>query len=520
MRELFSDNIGAKNLKPRFRILTSKNRPPTTTIEALENALKRVKIHGQKGSVEIICNHRRSPKGLDSLIPPFEARKIRCFQVGLEIDPIFRDPETGEVFPIMLRRLHRGLARALKKAFFEFSLRETSHRPMHYQALGRRAMVKAVWDVDRRLAEISDAFDFLLLITPVNVEQAWNEFKRHHAGRPPSFYYRPLPVEPALLKRRLYSIPMERIEDPTLALLFRNKRLELDRKLGLLEDRGKRNFYYGSLQLYGTVSQELLQLAKTLLSQIPPRSREVTSGRSLDAKAFAEQARQEIDRYKQVYPSLSASIEIRDDTVGLMVSQGNLLIGHMTRIPVSRAQALIQHEVGTHIVTFFNGKAQPFQQLHCGLAGYDELQEGLAVLAEYLVGGLSRPRVRLLAGRVVAAHALTQGASFIETFALLNHTYRFEQKTAFTISARIYRGGGLTKDAVYLRGFVGLLRYLHQGGELEPLFVGKVAADHVAMIRELQSKRMTNSGFLQLLNTLSTSDLSASSCPSILPSIM
>ena len=40
---------------------------------------------------------------------------------------------------------------------------------------------------------------------------------------------------------------------------------------------------------------------------------------------------------------------------------------------------------------------------------------------------------------------------------------------------RIYRGGGLTKDAVYLRGLLQILRYLREGGELEPLFVGKVA---------------------------------------------
>ena len=45
-------------------------------------------------------------------------------------------------------------------------------------------------------------------------------------------------------------------------------------------------------------------------------------------------------------------------------------------------------------------------------AGSDELQEGLAVLSEYLVGGLSPPRFRLLAGRVIAAQMLIKGSSF------------------------------------------------------------------------------------------------------------
>ncbi|NIQ16470.1 MAG: DUF1704 domain-containing protein, partial [Candidatus Dadabacteria bacterium] len=69
-----------------------------------------------------------------------------------------------------------------------------------------------------------------------------------------------------------------------------------------------------------------------------------------------------------------------------------------------RVEALLQHEIGTHALTYFNGLSQPFKQLCIGLSGYEELQEGLAVLAEYLVGGLSKPRLRLLAGRVVAVN--------------------------------------------------------------------------------------------------------------------
>jgi uncharacterized protein (TIGR02421 family) len=173
-----------------------------------------------------------------------------------------------------------------------------------------------------------------------------------------------------------------------------------------------------------------------------------------------------------------------------MVSQGNLLIGRSTKIPTSRVEALLQHEVGTHVLTYFNGRAQPFQQLYTGLAGYEELQEGLAVLAEYLVGGLSRPRLRLLAGRVVAVQCLVDGASFIDTFRHLHRTYGFEQRTAFTITVRVYRSGGLTKDAVYLRGLVRVLEYLKGGGELDPLFVGKIMSDHIPIIRELQARQV------------------------------
>jgi len=189
--------------------------------------------------------------------------------------------------------------------------------------------------------------------------------------------------------------------------------------------------------------------------------------------------------------TILAQAIVREDMFsGLLCSGGDLLIGQQTRVPTNRIRALLQHEVGTHLLTYYNGLAAPFQQLHAGFAGYDALQEGLAVLSEYLVGGLSRPRLRLLAARVVAAAQLVNGATFIETFRLLDRHFEFPQRTAYTISMRTYRGGGLTKDMVYLRGLSEMLDYLRGGGDLDPLFVGKIATDHIPLIRELRLRQV------------------------------
>jgi len=181
---------------------------------------------------------------------------------------------------------------------------------------------------------------------------------------------------------------------------------------------------------------------------------------------------------------------VRDDVAGLLVSRGNFLVGADASIPVSRVEALLSHEVGTHVLTYVNAQAQPFKQLYCGLPNYEELQEGLAVLAEYLSGGLSRPRLRLLAGRVIAANHLIDGASFIDVFRDLNRTHRFEQRTAFMIAMRVFRSGGLTKDAVYLKGLLRLLDYFEKGGELEPLLLGKFSLEHLPIVKELQWRKV------------------------------
>jgi hypothetical protein len=74
------------------------------------------------------------------------------------------------------------------------------------------------------------------------------------------------------------------------------------------------------------------------------------------------------------------------------------------------------------VLTYYNGRAQPLRQLYTGLAGYDELQEGLAVLAEYLADGLDASRMRVLAARVVAAHSVEHGATFTDTFRMLTRS--------------------------------------------------------------------------------------------------
>src|SRR5690606_37311952 len=129
-------------------------------------------------------------------------------------------------------------------------------------------------------------------------------------------------------------------------------------------------------------------------------------------------------------------------------------------ISKERAFSLLQHEVGTRIVTYYNGKAQPLKLFYVGVLGYEELQEGLAVLAEYLTGGLTTGRMRTIAARVVAVHSMLKGRTFTETFSLLNNHYQFTERAAFFITTRVYRGGGLTKDAVYLKGLLNIIKYV------------------------------------------------------------
>ncbi len=489
-------NINNLNYNGSFKIVRPKKTGILSTIESLEKSLKGIKIRKDRAEVNVVVS-KVAPPGLPALITPFEAEQLGCHIIGIEVSPIYLSEGTSDVFPIIFRKLKQGFARALKNSFFEFTRSNTQLRPPHYQALGRRSMVKAVWEVDEQLAKISNGFDFLLQVTPVYSNRAWSDFKRNNFIKAPQFVYRPLPVDPAMAKRQLFRIPIERIEDPTLAQLFRDKQLELDRKFTMLIDIGTPRFLYGSLQLYGTVSKLLMKTAEEILQKIPPRSRDESSGNFVGATEFAARASEKIDDFRKIYPENCCKVLVKDDITGLMVSQGNLLVGKQSKIPSVRIDALIAHEVETHLLTYLNGKSQRLQQLYVGFPGYEELQEGLAVLSEYMVEGLTGTRLRLLAARVVSARRLVDGASFAEVFRELNSVYGFERQIAFNITTRIFRGGGLTKDSIYLRGLLRLLEYLKNGGELEPLFVGKISANHVHIIKELQWRKILHPAMLR-----------------------
>lgn len=469
-----------------FRVL-GPDGPAPGTVQALVEGLEGLDLGRQRAEILTEATERRAPPDQEPLMSVRELHELGVLFLGLEIPAFYRDPDTGEVYPLFLRQLVHGLSEALRRAVFEFVKVQTGAELPSYRALGRRSLDEAVWESDRELAEISASFDILLLVAPTNTDGAWERFRDGGYERDPDFHYRLLPIDPDLLKRRLYSVRLEEVEDPAAWRLLRDKREELDKQISLLSDRNSPGFLQGSIRLYGRMPQSLLERAREILDEVELPAGRRNGGR-VPAEQFAALAEKEFDFYRSRYPDFRSEVQIRPDLVGLMVSSGKLLIGQGLSLAPERVDALLQHEVGTHVLTFVNGAAQPLVQLSRGLADYDELQEGLGVLAEYLVGGLTPARLRLLAARVVAVNCRMDGAGFIETFRRLHNEHGFTARTSFDITARVYQGGGFTRDMIYLRGLVDLVEYLRDGGELEPLYIGKIADRHVDVMRELRER--------------------------------
>jgi len=92
----------------------------------------------------------------------------------------------------------------------------------------------------------------------------------------------------------------------------------------------------------------------------------------------------------------------------------------------------------------------------------------------------------------VAVDAMLRGADFIEAFRELRDDHGFRPRSAFGICARVYRSGGLAKDAIYLQGFRAVTGLVAQGASLDPFWMGKIAVRHSGDVEELLQRGLAH----------------------------
>ena len=167
-----------------------------------------------------------------------------------------------------------------------------------------------------------------------------------------------------------------------------------------------------------------------------------------------------------------------------MVSGKVIKVNPNSRFTQGDLDALIHHELGVHLVTSVNAERQPLKILQLGLPGNTHTQEGLAILCEHLSGSFPLHRLKTLALRVVAVEMMVNGDSFNDCFNSLRHDYAMCDDEAFTITARAYRGGGFTKDFLYLRGLKDAIQ-AYKTEDLTSLFIGKTGFEFKPLLDEL-----------------------------------
>ena len=264
--------------------------------------------------------------------------------------------------------------------------------------------------------------------------------------------------------------------------------------------KGKR-FYYNSLRSFGTPTEQDVENAKFILHF----DTENYNSEKFKPKYTADQS---IPFFKAYSKNYDFSYEIKKSAkIGAiaMVSNSNksLVLNSNHIFSDNEIKILTHHEIGVHMVTTMNGILHPLKIFSHGFPNNVETQEGLAVFSEYMSGNLTVKRLKELSYRVLAVDSLAKGYSFSKTFRLLHNTYDLDREEAFYIAVRAHRGGGFTKDYLYLSGLKKIYDYYQSGKDLNLLITGKVSLEFSDAINymilnkyAIPAKHLTDSFFV------------------------
>jgi uncharacterized protein (TIGR02421 family) len=355
-----------------------------------------------------------------------------------------------------------------------------------------REQYKTVFEIDAHLDRLVQRIELLSYINPLNAEKEKHRFFASKYTLEPRFKYPKLKFDPYKLHRLFFSHRIDRIDDEKIRDLYKEVIYFYSNMVQCIETIGAgKEFYYNSLRVYGTPTDRDVQNARFILHfDAEP------GGVAMEKTYNPEQAR---DYFREFAKPYAFPLNIRLTThisADAMVSNStrSLLLKRNTRFSDNQLLTLAHHEIGVHLVTTFNGLLQPLRIFSNGFPNNVETQEGLAVFSEYMGGALTVKRLKELAYRVLATHTLSKGFTFSDTFDLIHTQYKLNREEAFNITLRAHRGGGFTKDRLYLSGLRKIYKRYQKKQPLAPLLTGKVSLEYEKEIEHLQQLGLSLDG--------------------------
>lgn len=451
-----------------------------TLIESLQQRLSELTLPNLASSVS------RGPEPGEGtwLDDDIERRHPRTRVLGLIVAPLYRDRRGDTLYPVLVDTLSAALHQVLLDTAAEFAAR-ASGRPVHRHDLLPDTLPTEVLQLDRALKRLAQGLETLLYINPINLATEQRRFLRSDGRYRPEFRYRPLKIDPFAHREQLYRLPVDGIRDPALRQLYREVIDALAQRIDLLVSIGSDRFLYNSLRYYGEPTDTDLANARFLLHAAEREQEQAP--RDNDACTMLNFFRDCARNW-----GLECKTELSDRILSAaMVSGGRraLMVRRDARTTDSEMHALAHHELGVHMTTSLNARRQPLQLFTLGLPGNTHAQEGLAILSEYLGGHLTLARLKTLALRVIAVHQMLHHNDLRRTWRTLTEDYGCNALDAFRISARVHRGGGFTKDYLYLSGFCQALQ-LYRSRDIGALLIGKTGFSYLSLLDDLIDRKL------------------------------
>lgn len=407
--------------------------------------------------------------------------------LATEVKKVYCNETTGELYPEIIRELQQQIKEAILSNAQFFCESNTKWKSKNAAHLLDKKEDKDVARIDRDLYKILKNFELLAYVNPINTAAEQRKFIRSKYTEAPKFRYSPIKINPFQLKQRLSSLKTSEISDVSVRNLYESVISSYFDKIDLLSTLGTRKFMYNSLRYFGRPSKRDLLNANYLL-HLPELPSEPKSMPIFNAQDAVYEFKRGLEEYE-----MDCKIELSSKVISQVMvlnSKKTILIRPDATFTKKDVNALIEHEIGVHMVTTQNSSMQKLKVFNLGLPVNTKTQEGLAILSEYGSGNMTLKRLKKLAQRVIVTDMMCDGASFIECFQYLNKDLDVPTNDAFTIVTRIFRGGGFTKDYLYLNGFVRVLKLWKSNKDLTPLLVGKTSLEFYETIQEMIDREL------------------------------
>lgn len=346
---------------------------------------------------------------------------------------------------------------------------------------------RKIKNVDEKICRIDEQLKLLTYINPRNLEEQ-KELFLVHGDFVPRFLYRECELDLDHIQRELKKIPEV---DHVLYPLFSKKIQELSDRASLIESVGTDDFPHFSERVFGGVTEIRYRKAVEFLKKHP----EVAPDDSpeLDSRAAVEQ----LQAYLKTHHLSHWKVKLLEESVAdvQVTKNGSILVRKGATFRENRLQALLVHELGTHVFRNENGKQQPFQIFRRGTAGYLLTEEGLAVHNQNALG-LNLGEKFITPALLMVAIFLAGKMSFRDLFDFLRSTYDISEDLVWKLCVKSKRGvsktsksGAFTKDSIYFRGEQEVDRFLSSGGTLPELYVGKISHKDLKILKKFDELR-------------------------------
>ena len=353
--------------------------------------------------------------------------------------------------------------------------------------IDKNTHTKSLLEIDESIDALVKQIELLSYVNPINIEEEKTLFFSSKYLTDPVFSYPEINFDKFKLHRELFTKPLEHIEDAEIKDLYEDIIYTYSGLIQCIETIGSgRKFYYNCLRSFGTPTETDVENAKFILHfEDEDKNDAIFQPKytATQAESFFRSYSKQYDfDYNIVHSDKMTAIAMVLNNIKTLVLNGNHTFSD------NEIKVLTNHEIGVHMVTTMNGLEHDLKIFAHGLPKNEETQEGLAVFAEYMSNSLTVKRLKELAYRVIAVDSLAKGYSFSKTFRLLHNQYDLDRETAYYLTVRVHRGGGFTKDYLYLTGLKKVYDYYHQGKDLSLLLTGKVTLEYVTQIESLIQK--------------------------------